>query len=357
MTLKGQKNHYNVKLLRGYGVAISLKDNKISLRDGTDLFGHSEKEEWFVTRLPYEKIVISGKGYVSIEALSLLNQHNTNVILADTFGNPVSLMTGVMESMTGTRYRMAQYDAFRDTQKRLYLQKQFVKLKLESQINFLKSTCNPLVEDGISRLEWHLGKISEASDPVRIEAPSSHVYFRNYAKLIPEKYGFTARNNSSLRSTKRNATDVINGLLNYGYAVLAGEISKFVCGFGLDPYFGFNHSSHTGFMPLVYDIMEPFRWLVEHSVYKLANHQNHEKSIKVRDYAFTRNGSVVLDSVLVKRFLELLERTFQSEREYHFKHGKKNENGMSMCQEITIAKITIQNLIDFCVDKMDGYMV
>jgi len=53
--------------------------------------------------------------------------------------------------------------------------------------------------------------------------------------------------------------------LNYGYAVLAGEISKFVCGIGLDPYFGFMHKSHTGFQPLVYDIIEPFRWLVDYS--------------------------------------------------------------------------------------------
>ncbi len=61
MTLKGKQNHYNVKFLSGYGLSVSLKDNKIVLKDGTDLVGHSEKEEWFVTRLPYEKIVASGK--------------------------------------------------------------------------------------------------------------------------------------------------------------------------------------------------------------------------------------------------------------------------------------------------------
>jgi hypothetical protein len=34
MTLKGKKNHYNVKLLRGYGVSISLKANRVYLKDG-----------------------------------------------------------------------------------------------------------------------------------------------------------------------------------------------------------------------------------------------------------------------------------------------------------------------------------
>ena len=36
MTLKVQKNHYNVKLLRGYGVPINLKNNKIVLKGGSE---------------------------------------------------------------------------------------------------------------------------------------------------------------------------------------------------------------------------------------------------------------------------------------------------------------------------------
>jgi CRISPR-associated protein Cas1 len=293
-----------------------------------------------------------GKGYISTEALSLLNQNNRNLILVDTYGKPVSFLNGMMESLTATKYRMAQYDTFRDPQKCRYLQRQIVKSKIESQINFLKSTENEIVKDGIAKLESYLKQIDDKStEPNRIEAPSSHVYFRAYAKLIPAKYGFTSRNNSSIRITKRNASDVINGLLNYGYAVLAGEISKYVNGFGLDAYLGFMHKTHTGFQPLVYDLMEPFRWLVEYSVYKLANSQTNGQTIRLKDYAFTKDGSVVLDNDLIRRFLELLERKFQSERLYEFRHGLRMENGMSMCQEITIVKISIQNLADHCIGK------
>ncbi len=74
MTLYGKKNHYNVKLLRGYGVSINLKNSKLILKNGqNDITGKSETEEWFITNLPYEKIVISGKGYISTEALDLLS--------------------------------------------------------------------------------------------------------------------------------------------------------------------------------------------------------------------------------------------------------------------------------------------
>jgi len=34
MTLQSKKNHYNVKLLRGYGISINLKNNKIILKNG-----------------------------------------------------------------------------------------------------------------------------------------------------------------------------------------------------------------------------------------------------------------------------------------------------------------------------------
>ena len=207
MTLNRKQNHYNVKFLKGYGHSVSLKDNKVILKNGKSPFSDNiEQEEWFITNLPYEKIVLSGKGYISTEALSLLNQNYRNLMLVDTYGKPVSFLNGMMESLTATKYRMAQYDTFRDPQKCQYLVSWIIKSKIESQINFLKSTENKIVKDGITKLESYLKQIKNKSiESQRIEAPSSHIYFRNYAKLIPQKYGFTSRNNSSIRITKRNA--------------------------------------------------------------------------------------------------------------------------------------------------------
>lgn len=56
-----------------------------------------------------------------------------------------------------------------------------------------------------------------------------------------------------------------------------------------------------------------------------------------------------MDSDLIRRFLEILERKFQSERPYEFKHGLRMQNGISMCQEITIVKICSQNLVNYFI--------
>jgi len=355
LTLKGKKNHYNIKLLRGYGVSISIKENKIVLKNGShDITGKQEKEEWFVTKIPYEKIVISGKGYVSTEAISLLSQKNINVLLTDTYGNPISFMNNIMSSNTSTKYRMGQYQTFSDTVKREYLQKWIVSEKLQSQINFLKSTENNDVLEGIKQLQGYQNFIQNAKEfreLLSIESRSGRAYFKSYTKLIPAKYEFDSRRGGGIVMSKRNAGDIINALLNYGYTVLAGEIAKFVNGLGLDTYYGFYHKSHISYQALVYDLIEPFRWLVEYSVYKLANTHNKTQMIKKREFTWTREGNIVMDSALIRRFLEMLERTFQTERLYKIKHGIKMKNGMSLCQEITIAKSNVQNLADYCIGR------
>ena len=147
-------------------------------------------------------------------------------------------------------------------------------------------------------------KITELSDKENV---AGKIHWSEYAKFIPEKYQSNSRNQSFIRNSKNNATDIINALLNYGYSVLAGEISKFVCGFGLDPYFGFMHRSHTGFQPLVYDLIEPFRWLVDYSVFKIANNKEKRNRIKLKEYSYTKDGTIVIEYSLIKRFLELLE--------------------------------------------------
>ena len=334
MTVKGNKNHYNVKLLRGYGVSISLKNSKIILKNGAhDVTGESEKEEWFVNRMPYEKIVLSGKGYISTEAMSVLSENNRHVILVDTYGNPVTFLEPVRSSLTTTQYRMGQYDTFRDKTKCEYLSKQIIFAKNESQLKLLK-----MIGSNVKFL------------PEK-ESSASKIYFREFAKFIPEKYGFVSRNQSFIRTSKNNATDVINALLNYGYSVLAGEISKFVLGVGLDPYLGFMHRVHTGFQPLVYDLIEPFRWLVDYSIFQIANHKDSRRRIKLKDFVYTREGRVVLDSELIRKFLEMLERTFQKKRKYDYKFGLKAKDGLKSVQEITIAKISVLNIAEFCLEK------
>ena len=58
---------------------------------------------------------------------------------------------------------------------------------------------------------------------------------------------------------------------------------------------------------------------------------------KKREYAHTKDGTVIMETALITSFLEKLERVFQEERPFKIKAGVKRTDGTSMCQEITIA--------------------
>ena len=104
-------------------------------------------------------------------------------------------------------------------------------------------------------------------------------------------------------------------------------------------------------------MIEPFRWLVDYSVWKLTETHTRGLGIDKSDYARTREGNIVMDYSLIKRFLERLGRTFQMERRYDFRHGMKTKDGLKNVQEITISKILVRNLADFCIDKRNSFEI
>lgn len=63
--------------------------------------------------------------------------------------------------------------------------------------------------------------------------------------------------------------DGINGLLNYGYAVLRAGVARATMAAGLHPSFGLMHSNRSNPMVLIDDLMEPFRPSVDREVYRL----------------------------------------------------------------------------------------
>ena len=82
----------------------------------------------------------------------------------------------------------------------------------------------------LEKLKKHRNAMSE--NILHTEAVTSRIYFGAYSKLIPERFEFNSRN-SPLRVKKDRASDVINGLLNYGYTVLGGKFQSLSTGLAL----------------------------------------------------------------------------------------------------------------------------
>lgn len=67
--------------------------------------------------------------------------------------------------------------------------------------------------------------------------------------------------------------DGVNGLLNYGYTVLRAATARAVVAAGLHPNIGLHHSHDNNAMRLVDDLMEPFRPVVDWTVWQLQHCQ------------------------------------------------------------------------------------
>ena len=69
---------------------------------------------------------------------------------------------------------------------------------------------------------------------------------------------------------RENVSDVRNAMLNYGYAVLRGAVARALVGAGLLPAIGLHHASQLNPFNLADDIIEPFRPIVDLTVWRLA---------------------------------------------------------------------------------------
>lgn len=120
------------------------------------------------------------------------------------------------------------------------------------------------VEAGGFRL---LARKVRAGDPDNVEAEAARRYW-------PLLFG------PDFRRDKDGGG--LNGLLNYGYAVLRAATARAVMAAGLHPSLGLMHANRGNALVLVDDLMEPFRPLVDREVHRLKNEAIVEVTIEAK---------------------------------------------------------------------------
>ncbi len=103
-----------------------------------------------------------------------------------------------------------------------------------------------------------LAKNVRSGDPDNLEAQGA----RKYWGLL---FGTLFRRDQE--------ADGLNALLNYGYTVLRAATARAVVAAGLHPSIGLHHSHDNNAMRLVDDLMEPFRPMVDWTVWQLQHSQ------------------------------------------------------------------------------------
>lgn len=339
----------NPLLISGFGTSINVDKRKLVITNKLD----ETRLEFYPHRIEHDSIIIDGHtGNISFDSMRWLMKHNIHLTLLNWDGN--LLATTLPDQTISGKLRLEQYKKHLDYSIRCHIAKQLVKSKIDSSLNVLnelakfypiniKKIQDRFEDEGNSNPESIL-KIQEIMSH---EARIAKIYFEAirevFANVAPQ-FSFETRSNLDHKRAD-HASDEINALLNYGYSILASEIKKHLNSVGLDAQIGFLHETLLSRTPLVYDLQELFRWLIDLSVIQLLE----ENKLKKSDFILTENYHIRLKPNTARLLIEKIKSNFNSKVSYKKRNfAYQNilyDNVSQLAQYIADKKKTIEFVI------------
>ena len=242
------------------GRIVEIADDKrhLFLHRGFMVVQATDGERKELGQIPIDDIaaVISNAHGISYtnNLLVALAERGTPFVLCGANHNAVGMLITVDGNYNQAKRFDAQIAATKPTHKRLWAE--IVKSKLQQQAAILEAIGqNPTPLNALAQ------KV-KSGDPDNIEAQGARKY---WTMLFGEAF-----------RRDQNAGG-INALLNYGYTVVRAATARATIAAGLHPTISLFHSNAGNAMRLVDDLMEPFRPMIDLTVWQLA--QQHENDI------------------------------------------------------------------------------
>ncbi len=260
-----------------------------------------------------DSILITTSAYFSTDAVKFALDNNIDIVFLDTFGTPYGR---VWHSKLGSTTLIRRYQLEYSTGSQgLKLAKEWIIKKIDNQVNLLTELKNArknkaeqlqFIIDNIlqkkSILQNLQGTIEEKRNQIMVtEATISKEYFSAISYIIPEPYKFDGR-------SRNPAKDEFNCLLNYGYGVLYSLVEKSCIIAGLDPYIGFLHTDNYNKKSFVFDLIEPFRPLVDRTVIHLFS----KRKVKKEHFDKIRGGLTLNQAgktLLITAYNEMMDKS------------------------------------------------
>jgi CRISPR-associated endonuclease Cas1 len=248
----------------------------------------TKKTEDFETPFPFKRVVFVGKGGVwSDQALRLLTEGGVALYQLSQTGETGYYILPGDEPMRASLVRLQA--RLPSLPLGLELARSFIAAKLEGQretLSWLKGQASlPGLEPEAFARSAEFAAVEEAAsvDHLRlVEARAADDYFAQWRGFpvsfarsangcveAPSHWRRWAGRGNGLAGN-REATDPLNALLIFAYAIAAAEVMIACRAEGLEPSLGFLHADRDGRASLVYDLIEPLRPRVDRYALGLA---------------------------------------------------------------------------------------
>lgn len=235
--------------------------NKLSFKDNQILIKRSEE----TNKVPLEDISFiileDYKTIITSKLLAELGKHYISLIVCDEKHDPVTITYSYNQHYK--QLELLQYQLQATNQLNNSLWKSIIEYKILNQLALILKYKKD--SEASQLLSGYLNSV-KLGDITNREGLAAKVYFRQIfgGEFI------------------RFYEDSINSALNFGYTIIKSAIVKSLASYGLLPYLGINHKSKTNNFNLAYDLIEPFRPIVDNYVYCNIEELSHPLSFKTR---------------------------------------------------------------------------
>ncbi len=331
----------NPLIISGFGTSINVEKRKLVINNKLK----KETLEFYPHRIEHDSIIVDGHtGNISFEAMRWLMKHNIQITMLNWDGNLLSVT--LPEAPISGKLRIKQYQKYLNHTIRHEIASKIIASKVDSTLNLLEQLSKfhsfdiKKAQNGFeSETKFFSAKGNDITELMGYEGRIARIYFDTiktiFEKIAPQ-FSFESRTNYDHKRSI-HASDEINALLNYGYEILASEIRKFINSVGLDPEIGFLHEILKSRTPLVYDLQELFRWIIDYSVIQLLE----ESKLKKSDFIVTESYHIRLRENTAKLLIEKIRSNFNQKMPYR----KKNFTYQNILYD------QIQQLANFISDK------
>lgn len=199
---------------------------------------------------------------------------------------------------------LAQVDAWRRDERRVAFARGLLAGKIAGQRSVLhrqaRDRGSAACREAAERLKVleRLVDEEETVDGARgVEGAAAAAYFNAFGEMLSEGWAWKGR-------VHRPATDPVNAMLSFGYALATGEVVRLLTWGGFDTRVGLVHGLRYGRESLALDLVEEFRApMVDRFVLKLLN----RREFQAGDFEEREDGAYRLTPDGRRRFLEAWE--------------------------------------------------
>lgn len=343
----------NPLLISGFGTSINVDKRKLIIKNKLN----NENHEFYPHKIDHDNIIIDGhSGNITFDSIRWLMKHKIPVTMLNWNGNILGIT--LPESPISGKLKIKQYQAYLSKNKRYNISEKLVFSKIDSSLNLLEELSKFYFIDikniknifNKEKYDFLKNNKNNITNLLTYEGRIAQAYFTALGMIftqIAPNFSYSGRKVKE-NARNYNAPDEINALLNYGYSILESEIRKILNSHGLDPEIGYLHEASPSRTPLVYDIQELFRWIIDLSVIQLLESR---PKLKKSDFILTENYNIRLKNTISSRLISKIKDNFRIKVPYNGKNYYYETILSDKISKLSLYIAEKNNKIDFSISK------